>query len=123
MSQSITNEQRIHLEQRLAEITQEKLQAKRVELYGSAGRPQSPTWKMVFDAIKAGEIILKEDAEELTRPFLMPDDVMWPAMEQKAKDLEAYADMLNREAQDVLDRFILSNVSGAVEALKAFSDL
>ena len=43
---------------------------------------------MVFDAIKAGEIILKPECEDLTRTFLMPSDVEWPAMEQKVKDLQ-----------------------------------
>jgi hypothetical protein len=101
----------------------EKIQAKRVELYGESGRPQSPTWKMVFDAIKAGEIILKPEAEGYTRAYLMPSDVEWPAMEQKAKDLEAYEDMLEREAKAIIDRFVLSNIDGAVEALDSFSKL
>jgi hypothetical protein len=123
MSVSITQDQIDHLKHRLCEITGEKLQAKRIELYGPAGRPQSPTWGMVFDGIKSGEITLKEEKRDYTGAYLNPQDVVWPAMEQKAKDLEAYSELLEREANAIIDRFVLSNVDGAVEALEAFSKL
>jgi hypothetical protein len=44
-------------------------------------------------------------------------------MEQKAKDLEDYADMLERERQLILDDYMLGGVDGAVEALTRFAGL
>jgi hypothetical protein len=123
MSASITQDQIDHLKSRLCEITGEKIHAKRIELYGPAGRPQSPTWGMVFDGIKSGEITLKEEKRDYTGAYLNPQDVVWPAMEQKAKDLEAYEELLEREANAIIDRFVLSNVDGAVEALESFAKL
>jgi hypothetical protein len=119
----INQDQINHLKRRLCEITGEKIQAKRIELYGASGRPQSPTWGMVFDGIKAGEIVLKEEKRDYTGAYLNPQDVIWPAMEQKAKDLQAYEELLEREATAIIDRFVLSNVDGAVEALDKFSKL
>ena len=54
-------EARDYFVRRLNEIAQEKVQAKAVELFGPTGRPQQPTWGMVFEGIKSGEITLKAD--------------------------------------------------------------
>ena len=53
--------QKDYFVRRLGEIATAKVQAKAVELFGASGRPQQPTWGMVFAGIKAGEITLKED--------------------------------------------------------------
>ncbi len=83
-------EQRDYFLRRLNEIAEEKLKAKAVELFGPAGRPQQPTWGEVFEAIKAGEITLKEDKVDYTGPYLNPQDVVWPAMEAKKAEMDAY---------------------------------
>ena len=36
---------------RINEVASAKVQAKAVELFGPTGRPQQPTWGMVFEAI------------------------------------------------------------------------
>ena len=51
--------QREYFIRRLNEIAQEKIQNKAVELFGPTGRPQQPTWGMVFEGIRTGEITLK----------------------------------------------------------------
>lgn len=82
--------QRDYFLRRLEEIATEKLQAKAVALFGPSGRPQQPTWGEVFEAIKAGEITLKEDKMDYTGPYLNPQDVVWPAMEAKKAEMDAY---------------------------------
>ena len=110
--------QRQYFLQRLEEITREKLQAKAVELFGPTGRPQQPTWGEVFAAIKAGEITLKEGTENETRPYLNPEDVVWPAMEAKKEAMEAFRKQLQAEKQKAMDAVMLD--ASAQEALKAF---
>ena len=110
--------QREYFIRRLNEIAQEKVQAKAVELFGPTGRPQQPTWGMVFEGIRNGEITLKEDKVDYTGPYLNPTDVVWPAMEAKVAELDAYKAtiaqerknaedgvMLDATAQEVLTRF------------------
>ena len=110
--------QREYFVRRINEIAQEKVRAKAVELYGASGRPEQPTWGMVFEGIKSGEITLKEDKVDYTGPYLNPQDVVWPAMEAKKAELEAYrlqveadkrramdAAMLDRDAQAALTAF------------------
>ena len=110
--------QREYFVQRLNEIEQEKVQAKAVALFGPTGRPQQPTWGMVFEGIRSGEITLKADKVDYTGPYLNPSDVEWPAMEAKTAELDAYrlkvtADkiramdicMLDADAQKALDVF------------------
>ena len=119
---AMIREQREYFVRRMNEITQEKIRAKEVELYGENG-PQQPTWGMVFEAIKAGEIVLKEGTESLTRPYLMPTDVEWPALEQKRVDLQNYREQLARDSKAVMDKFMLAGVEGAVEALNAYAGM
>lgn len=114
-------EQRDYFVRRLNEITQEKLCAKAKELFGETGRPQQPTWGMVFEAIKAGEITLKEGMENETRPYLNPQDVVWPAMEAKKEALEAYRKQLAEEKQKATDSVMLDKT--ATEALTKFQAL
>ncbi len=110
--------QREYFIRRLNEIATEKLQAKAVELFGPTGRPQQPTWGMVFEGIRNGEITLKEDKVDYTGPYLNPSDVIWPAMEAKVAEMDAYrlkvtADkiramdtcMLDTDAQKALTEF------------------
>ena len=103
---------------RLNEIAQEKVQAKAVELFGASGRPQQPTWGMVFEGIKSGEITLKADKVDYTGPYLNPSDVEWPAMEAKVEALEAYRKTVAQEKQKAMDAVYLD--TSAQEALKAF---
>lgn len=103
---------------RLNEVAQEKVQAKAVELFGPTGRPQQPTWGMVFEGIKSGEITLKEEKKDYTGPYLNPQDVEWPAMEAKQAELEAYRETVRVEKQRAMDAVYLD--AGAQEALKAF---
>jgi hypothetical protein len=103
---------------RLNEVAETKVRAKAVELFGETGRPQTPTWGMVFAAIKAGEITLKEGMENETRPYLNPQDVEWPAMEAKKAELDAYRETVRVEKQRAMDAVYLD--AGAQEALKAF---
>ena len=110
--------QRDYFVQRLNEIEREKVEAKRVELFGQGGEAQ-PTWGQVFAAIKAGEIVLKEGNESLTRPYLMPTDVEWPALEKKRAELEAYRRAVAVEKQRAKDAVMLEGV--AQEALAKFA--
>lgn len=104
--------------QRLNEVARDKVQAKAVELFGETGRPQQPTWGMVFEAIKAGEITLKEDKVDYTGPYLNPQDVVWPAMEAKKQALCDYQGVVDKEKQKALDAVYLD--ATAQEALAAF---
>lgn len=112
--------QRQYFLQRLEEITREKLQAKAVELFGESGRPEQPTWGMVFDAIKEGKIFLKEDKVGYTGPYLNPTDVVWPEMDAKKEAMEAYRKQLQAEKQKAMDAVMLD--ASAQEALKAFEE-
>jgi len=103
---------------RLNEVAQKKVQAKAVELYGASGRPEQPTWGMVFEGIKSGEITLKADKVDYTGPYLNPTDVEWPAMEAKKAELEAYRKLVAAEKQRAMDAVYLDE--SAQEALKAF---
>lgn len=103
---------------RLNEVAQEKVQAKAVELFGPTGRPQQPTWGMVFEGIKSGAITLKAEKVDYTGPYLNPSDVEWPAMDAKKAELEAYRETVAKEKQKALDAVYLD--SSAQEALKAF---
>lgn len=120
---SVSAEQLAYLKNRLSEIASEKIRAKAIELYGPAGRPQSPTWGMVFAAIRAGEITLKEGTEDNTSAYLNPTDVVWPAMEAKKAELEAYKDKLEVERKKIIDSYMLAGVEGGIEALEAFANL
>ena len=113
--------QREYFTRRLNEIATEKLQAKAVELFGPTGRPQQPTWGMVFEGIKSGEITLKADKVDYTGPYLNPQDVEWPAMEAKKAELEAYRKTVAQEKQKAMDAVYLD--TSAQEALKAFEAL
>lgn len=106
---------------RLNEVAQEKVQAKAVELYGASGRPEQPTWGMVFEGIRSGEITLKADKVDYTGPYLNPTDVEWPAMEAKKAELEAYRKTVAQEKQKAMDAVYLDE--SAQEALKAFEAL
>lgn len=114
---ALTLDQQQYLNDRLYEIKQEKIKAKRLELFGEGG-PQQPTWGEVFAAIKAGEIVLKEGTESLTRVYLMPTDVEWPARAAKLKELEDYQAMLTKEQQRITDSFMLG---GAADHLGKFA--
>jgi hypothetical protein len=117
----MTTEQRNYFIRRLDEITADKLKAKASELYGPAGRPESPTWGAVFAAIKAGEITLKEGTENNTNAYLNPRDVVWPAMEAKRAELDAYTATLKAERQKALDAVMLD--ATATEALAGYEAL
>lgn len=110
---TMTSEQRDYMVRRLNEITREKVRAKEVALYGKDGAT-SPTWGDVFAAIKSGEIVLKEGTETLTRPYLMPTDVEWPALAAKATELEEYRTLLSVERQRVLDSIWLGDAADAL---------
>ena len=115
----MTTEQRNYFLRRLDEITAEKIQRKAVELFGESGRPEQPTWGQVFEAIKAGEITLKEEKKDYTGPYLNPQDVVWPAMEEKKAAMEAYRKQLAVERQKAQDSVMLDN--GAQEALSKYA--
>lgn len=126
--QAMTQEQRNYMIRRLDEITQDKLDAKRKELGLDGCGPQPPTWGEVFEAIRAGECVLKEETVDLRRPYLNPDDVTWPKLEEikatyeaNKQALQAYKDTLAKERQKVMDKFILAGVEGAAEALETFA--
>ena len=104
--------------QRINEIARAKVQAKAVELFGPTGRAQQPTWGMVFEGIKNGEITLKEDKVDYTGPYLNPQDVHWPAMEAKKQALCDYQGQVDKEKQKALDAVYLD--ATAQEALQAF---
>jgi len=110
--------QREYFVRRLNEEAQAKIRAKAVELFGPAGRPQQPTWGQVFEAIKAGEITLREDKVDYTGPYLNPQDVVWPAMEAKVAELEDYKDLVAAEKQKAMDACMLD--ADAQKALAAF---
>ncbi len=109
--------QREYFVRRLNEIAREKVQAKAVELYGPAGRPEQPTWGMVFEGIRTGEITLKEDKVDYTGPYLNPQDVVWPAMERKALALTAYKAEVELARQRAEDAAMLD-----ADAQKALTD-
>ena len=113
--------QRDYFIRRLNEIAEEKVKAKAVELFGATGRPQQPTWGMVFEGIKSGEITLKADKVDYTGPYLNPSDVEWPAMEAKTAELTAYRETVAREKQRAMDACMLDTT--AQEALTAFQDI
>ena len=117
----MTTEQRNYFIRRLDEMTAEKLQAKAVELFGASGRPQQPTWGMVFEGIRTGEITLKEEKRDYTGPYLNPSDVVWPAMEAKQLAMDAYRVELALEKQKAMDAVMLD--TAAQEALAAFAAL
>lgn len=103
---------------RLNEVAQAKVQARAVALFGATGRPEQPTWGMVFEGIASGEITLKEEKRDYTGPYLNPSDVVWPAMEAKSAELEAYRKTVAVEKQKAMDAVYLD--AGAQEALRAF---
>jgi len=113
--------QREYFVRRLNEIAQEKIQNKAVELFGPTGRPQQPTWGMVFEGIRNGEITLKEDKVDYTGPYLNPQDVVWPAMEAKVAELDAYRATVAREKQTAMDRCMLD--TDAQQALTEFQGI
>jgi hypothetical protein len=104
----MTTEQRAYFVRRMDEISAEKIKAKAVELFGASGRPQQPTWGMVFAGIRSGEITLKEDKVDYTGPYLNPTDVVWPAMEAKTAELEAYTKTLAVERNRAMDAVMLN---------------
>lgn len=106
---------------RLNEIAREKVEAKARELFGPTGRPQQPTWGMVFEGIKSGEITLKADKVDYTGPYLNPQDVEWPAMEAKKQELCDYQGKVNAEKQKAMDAVYLD--TDAQKALAAFQDI
>jgi hypothetical protein len=114
-------EQRDYFVRRLNEIAQEKIQAKAQELFGPSGRPQQPTWGQVFEAIKAGEITLKEDKVDYTGPYLNPQDVVWPAMEAKVAELDTYRKTVGVEKQRAMDACMLD--TDAQKALTEFQGI
>jgi hypothetical protein len=113
--------QREYFVRRLNEIAQEKVQAKAVELFGPAGRPQQPTWGMVFEGIKSGEITLKAEKVDYTGPYLNPSDVEWPAMEAKVAELDAYRKTVAQEKQRALYACMLD--ADAQAALAKFAEV
>ena len=106
---------------RLNEIAQEKVQARAVALFGESGRPQQPTWGMVFEGIASGEITLKEEKRDYTGPYLNPSDVVWPAMEAKVAELEAYRKTVAQEKQRAMDACMLD--ADAQKALTEFQGI
>ena len=109
--------QREYFVRRLNEIAAEKVKAKAVELFGPSGRPEQPTWGQVFEAIRAGEITLKEDKVNYTGPYLNPSDVVWPEMEAKKQALCDYQGVVNAEKQKAMDSVYLD-----ADAQKALTD-
>ena len=113
--------QRDYFIQRLNEIAREKVQTRAEALFGPTGRPQQPTWGMVFEGIRSGEITLKEDKVDYTGPYLNPSDVVWPAMEAKVAELEADRATVAREKQRAMDACMLD--TDAQQALTAFQGI
>ncbi len=113
--------QREYFVRRLNEIAREKVEAKARELFGPTGRPEQPTWGQVFEAIKAGEITLREDKVDYTGPYLNPSDVVWPAMEAKKQELCDYQGVVNREKQKAMDACMLD--ADAQKALTEFQGI
>lgn len=112
--------QRDYFLRRLEEIATEKLQAKAVELFGASGRPQQPTWGMVFEGIKNGEITLKEEKRDYTGAYLNPQDVVWPAMEAKVAEMDAYRLKVIADKIAAKDGVMLDGAAQA--ALTAFAE-
>jgi hypothetical protein len=113
--------QREYFVQRLNEIAQAKIQSKAEALFGPTGRPQQPTWGMVFEGIRSGEITLKEEKRDYTGPYLNPTDVVWPAMEAKVAELTAYRATVARDKQTAMDRCMLD--TDAQNALTEFQGI
>lgn len=114
-------EARDYFVRRLNEVAADKVRAKAVALFGPSGRPEQPTWGEVFAAIREGEITLKEDKVDYTGPYLNPQDVVWPAMEAKKAELEAYKETIRVEKQRAMDAVYLD--TDAQKALKVFEGL
>lgn len=119
--EQLTLEQRNYFLQRLNDITEDKLNAKRTELFGEGGSEYAITWGMVFEAIKAGEIVLKEGQEKLTRAYLKDDDVVWDSLQAKRDELKAYKDTLANERKTLMDTVLLGE--GAVAALATYANM
>jgi hypothetical protein len=113
--------QREYFVSRLNEIAREKVQAKAVALFGPTGRPEQPTWGMVFEGIASGEITLKAEKRDYTGPYLNPSDVEWPAMEAKQAELDAYRKTVAQEKQKALDACMLD--ADAQKALTEFQGI
>jgi len=113
--------QREYFVRRLNEIARDKIQNKAVELFGPTGRPQQPTWGMVFEGIRSGEITLKEEKQDYTGPYLNPSDVEWPAMEAKVAELDAYRKTVEVERQRAEDLAMLD--ADAQKALDVFQGI
>jgi hypothetical protein len=122
-------EQRQYFIRRLDEITGEKISAKKKELFGdNPHHMAAPTWGQVFAAIRAGELVLKEGTEDLTRPYMMPTDCEWPELARRQAEFEAnqvalqeYRTQLAVERQGIMDTIVLAGVTGAVEALAGYA--
>lgn len=112
--------QREYFIRRLNEIAQEKVQTRAEALFGPTGRPQQPTWGMVFEGIKAGEITLKEDKVDYTGAYLNPQDVVWPAMEAKTAEMDAYRIKVTADKIKAQDGVMLDGAAQA--ALEAFAE-
>ena len=113
--------QREYFIQRLNEIARDKVQARAEALFGPTGRPQQPTWGMVFEGIRSGEITLKEDKVNYTGPYLNPSDVVWPAMEAKVAELDAYRLTVTADKIRAMDRCMLD--TDAQQALTEFQGI
>ena len=113
--------QREYFVRRLNEIAEEKVNSLAVALFGPSGRPQQPTWGMVFEGIRTGEITLKADKVDYTGPYLNPNDVEWPAMEAKKAELEAYRETIRVEKQRAMDSVYLD--ADAQKALTEFQGI
>jgi hypothetical protein len=106
---------------RINEIAEAKVKAKAVELFGPTGRPQQPTWGMVFEGIKSGAITLKAEKQDYTGPYLNPSDVEWPEMEAKKQELCDYQGVVNAEKQKAMDACMLD--ADAQKALAKFQGI
>ena len=113
--------QRDYFVRRLNEIAADKIQNRAVELFGPTGRPQQPTWGMVFEGIRNGDITLKEDKVDYTGPYLNPQDVVWPAMEAKVEALADYRKTVEAEKQKAMDACMLD--ADAQKALTEFQGI
>ena len=113
--------QREYFVQRLNEIAREKVQVRAEALFGPTGRPQQPTWGMVFEGIRSGEITLKEEKRDYTGPYLNPTDVVWPAMEAKVAELAAYRKTVAAAKQQAMDACMLHTEDQ--QALTAFQGI
>ena len=109
--------QREYFIRRLNEIAADKIKTRAQELYGPSGRPEQPTWGMVFEGIRSGEITLKEEKRDYTGAYLNPSDVVWPAMEAKKAELDSYRKTVEAEKQKAMDACMLD-----ADAQKALTD-